>query len=232
MAKHWRLVDAILNNDNIEYIHDVHDTGDEVQATSILTGVLGVNITYEGKYRTLSNAHILTQFDPKNIGNMIQFRHSSSTPFINLFPVTGQVAVTYYTNQNQPNPTVNIMDIAWGDVTESALVSRTIKAVGGVTFQPSGKVRKPNAGEEFMLGNYRFYKSNNKITSVIKRYKSKGYDSSGGTIYSFWKNGITYANPGLGNGDSGTAMVATSDKAVIGLHRASSASTGYGCPIV
>ena len=163
---------------------------------------------------------------------MIQYRQSPSASFTNLFPVTGQVTVTYYTNQNQPDPKYNTMDIAWGDVTDSKLVSPIIKTASDVSIQPSGAVRAPNSGEEFMLGNYHFYKSNIKITSMIASYKSKGVDSSGSTIYSWWMSAIAYANPGVGHGDSGTAMVATSDKAVIGLHRASSASTGYGCPIV
>ena len=212
----------IINN-----VHDVHDTGDEAQ-----TGILGVNITYQGKYRTLSNAHIFTDFDQNGIGRMIMYRQSSYESFKNLFPVTGQIPVTYYTNQNQPNPTHNIMDVAWGDVTDSALVSRTIKAVDGHAIQTSDKVRAPKDGEKFQVGNYRFYKNNNQITSLVISYRSQGFNSSGATIYTWWKNGIAYANPGLGSGDSGTAMVATSNIAVIGLHRASSTTTGYGCPIV
>ena len=209
----------------------VFATGDHTSAIPNWTGILGVNITYQGKYRTLSNAHVFTRFDPKGIGNMIKYRSNPSVPFRQLFPVTGQVAVTYYTNPNQPDPVFNLMDIAWGDVTNSALVSTTINAKDGVRIQPSGAVRAPKDGEEFMLGNYRFYKSV-KITSLIARYRSRGFDTSGATIYTWWKNGISYPPPGVGSGDSGTAMVASSDKAVIGLHKSSSKTNGYGCPIV
>ena len=209
----------------------VFTTGDNVSTKPTWIGVLGVNITYQGKYRTLSNAHVLTRFDPKGIGNMIRYRSNPSVPFRQLFPVTGQVAVTYYTDCNQPNPVFNVMDIAWGDVTNSALVSTTINAVGGVSIQPSGAVRAPKSGEEFMLGNYRLYKSA-KITSLIARFRSKTFDSSGATIYSWWENGIAFTNPGAGSGDSGTAMVASSDKAVIGLFKGFSPTRAYGCPIV
>ena len=180
----------------------------------------------------MSNAHVFTEFDPNGIGRMIKYRQSSYDSFKNLFPVTGQVTVTYYTNDNQQNPTHNTMDIAWGDVTNSALVSPTIKAAGSVSIQTSGAVRAPVNGEKFMLGNYWFYKSNIKITSLITSYKSYIEGSSGGKIYTWWKNGIVFDNPGMGAGDSGTAMVATSDKAVIGLLRAGTSKTAYGCPIV
>ena len=209
----------------------VFATGDNVSSKPTWIGVLGVNITYQGKYRTLSNAHVLTRFDPKGIGNMIRYRSNPSVPFRQLFPVTGQVAVTYYTDCNQPNPVFNVMDIAWGDVTNSALVSTTINAVGGVSIQPSGAVRAPKDGEEFILGNYRFYKSV-KIASLIAMHRSIGVDSSGAVTYSWWENAISFPHPGVGSGDSGTAMVASSDKAVIGLLRAISDTTGYGCPIV
>ena len=209
---------------------NVLDTGDQVQATSLGTGILGVNITYQGTYRTLSNAHVLTQFDPKGIGNMIRYRPNQAKSFTNLYPVSDQVNVTYYTNPEQQNPTYNIMDIAWGDVTNIAFASPTIRAVGGVSIQTSGEVRAPKSGEEFMLGNYRLCKST-KITSLIVNYKSTGVDSSGATIYTWWSSGISYVNPGTRPGDSGTAMVASSDKAVIGLHKSASTTTGYGCRI-
>ena len=205
-------------------------TGNQVSAIPDWNGILGVNITYHGKYRTLSNAHIFTRFDPNGIGNEIQYRPDPSASFTKLFPVTGQVAVTYYTDPNQQNPIYNFMDIAWGDVTDPALVSTTINAVGGVSIQTSGKIRSPYGGEEFKVGNYRLNKSA-KITSLIASYRSKGIDSSGATIYTWWKNGIAFANPGLQAGDSGTAMVASSDQYVIGLVKSASATTAVGCLI-
>ena len=162
---------------------------------------------------------------------MIQYRPDPSSSYTKLIPVTGQVPVAYYTNENQPNPTYNITDIAWGDVTDSALVSTTINAVGGVSIKTNGKIRAPNDGEEIKVGNYRLNKSA-KITSLIASYRSKGIDSSGATIYTWWKNGITFANPGLEAGDSGTAIVASSDEDVIGLVRSCSATTVFGCQIV
>ena len=213
-------------------INYVFATGNQTVATAPYYGILGVNINYQREYRTLSNAHVFTQFDPRGIGNMIHYRPDESVPnFTRLFPVTGQVPVTYYPNSTQPNPTENVMDIAWGDVTDDKLVSPIIHAEGGATINPNGTVRTPKPDEHFMLGNYRLHKST-KIDSVICRYKSEGVDSSGRKIYTWWMNGITYTHSGTQGGDSGTAMVATSDKAVIGLHRADSPKTGYGCPIV
>ena len=162
---------------------------------------------------------------------MIQYRPDSAASYTQLFPVTGQVAVTYYNNPNQQNPTFNTMDIAWGEVTDDKLVSTTINAVGGVSIQTSGKVRAPKDGEKFKLGNFHMDKSA-KITSLILSYRSKGADSSGATIYTWWKNGIKFVNPGLQYGDSGTAMVASSDQDVIGLVRSRSPTTGVGCLIV
>ena len=212
------------------------DTGDQATTIPNKYGTLGVNIKYKGTLRSLSNAHVFTLYDRKNLGKMIQYRRmvSSNGEFRDLFPVTGQVDVTYYTSKDQPKPAFNTMDIAWADVKDDKEVNPNIwgrSDKGPVKIELSGTVRAPKDKEEFIVGNYRLYKTL-KIKSLVKSYRCKGVDSSGGTIYSWWKKGIEFDNTGLQKGDSGTAMVATSDKAVIGLHRASSASTGYGCPIV
>ena len=206
---------TIMTTDN------VFAAGGQVSAIPGWGGTLGVNITYQGKYRMLSNAHVLTHFDAKNVGNMIQYRPNPSAPKTNLFPVTGQATVTYYKSRNQQNPTFNTMDIAWGDVTDDNLVSPTIHAVGGVSIQTSGEVRAPKVEEEFTVGNYRLHKTA-KIVSLLPSHRTKGVDSSGATIYTWWRNCIKFKNPGIECGDSGTAMVASSDHAVIGLVKSSS----------
>ena len=210
---------------------NVFATGNQTRATSFGPGILGVNITYQGKYRTLSNAHVFTQYDQDGIGNMIRYRPDPSNPYKELYPVTGQVIVTYYTNPNEQNPVFNVKDVAWGDVTSGSHVSTTIHAADNHHIYPSGEVRAPKGEEHFMLGNYRLYASHVKITSLITKSRTEGHDSSGAIIYSWWSNCIKYSNPGTHSGDSGTAMVATSDNDVIGLHRSSSGVNGYGCPI-
>lgn len=170
---------------------------------------------------------MFTQYSTSGIGNMIKYRAATSDPFTNLYPVTGQVPVTYYTNPNQPNPVENVMDIAYGDVTDLNLVSQTIQASGGNTINPTS-VRAPSSSESaIILGNFRLY-SSGPIQSLIVRYRSSEHS---GTAYAWWKKGITYTL-GTQSGDSGTAIVANSDKAIIGLHRADSTTLGYGCPIV
>ena len=67
------------------------------------------------------------------------------------------------------------------------LVSPTMHAVGGVSFQTSGVDCAPKVGEEFIMGNYRLYESAT-IISLIPSRRTKGVDSSGATIYTWWKN--------------------------------------------
>ena len=224
---------AIIIYDN------VFDTGDQVKTIPGQLGILGVNIKYKGELRTLSNAHVFTRYDRENLGTMIQYRRFVQTggDFRNLFPVSDQVDVAYYTNKNQPEPTVNVMDIAWADVKDEDREKVDLNIWGRKDNVPtkittSGTVRAPKDKEEFIVGNYRLYKTL-KIKSLAKSYRSKGVDTKGDTIYTFWKKGIDFGKAGLQLGDSGTAMVATSDEAVIGLFRAvGPEGHSVGCRIV
>ena len=214
----------------IIYFFILPEGGKTVAATQVMYGILGVNIEYHGQYCTLSCAHVLTQYDRNNIGAIM---YSPYQQYVRnrLFPVTDQVDVTYYSRCDQSHPVQNVLDVAWGVVTDRSLVSSHIFAPAGtrVVIQPSG-VRAPAIQDEtIVLANHRLHRSV-KILSLVAKYKSRARDSSGGVIYIWWKKGIKYENPGTTQGDSGTALIASLDDKVIGLHRASG-RYGYGCPL-
>jgi hypothetical protein len=189
--------------------------GDVVQTQGLArNGSLGVNIQYEGAYRLLSCAHVLTAFDPQLVGAMIKYAEDEWGPFLDLVPVSGQMAVTYYDNPNEENPVYNVFDLAWADITP-AQGDPAIKLIG----KPAG-VRAPLLNEQVRVyGAISQSLETTTVTSLTDQYRSKTTSSTGQDIYTWWQSGIgldaTVA--AFLPGDSGSAVVATSDNMVVGL---------------
>lgn len=189
--------------------------GDVVQTQGLArNGSLGVNIMYQGVYRLLSCAHVLTAFDPQLVGAMIKYAADELGPFQDLVPVSGQMAVTYYNNKNEHNPAYNVFDLAWADITQ-AQGDPAIKQIG----IPAG-IRAPVLNEQVQVyGAISQSLQTTTVTSVTDQYVVKSQSSTGQDIYTWWQSGI-----GLDAlvaaflpGDSGSAVVATADNMVVGL---------------
>ncbi|TMQ05915.1 MAG: hypothetical protein E6J91_39370 [Deltaproteobacteria bacterium] len=189
--------------------------GDVVQTQGLgRNGSLGVNITYQGAYRLLSCAHVLTAFDPQFVGAMIRWTADELEPFQDLVPVSGQMAVTYYDNPNEPNPAYNVFDLAWADITP-ALGDPAIKQIG----TPAG-IRAPVLNEQVRVyGAISRSLETTTVTSVTDQYRARSQSSAGQDIYTWWQNGIglDVLTAAFLPGDSGSAVVATSDNMVVGL---------------
>lgn len=198
-----------------------------VRTTPLGQGTLGVNITYQGTYRLLSCAHVLTCYDPALVGTMI-YQPARIDPAAALVPVTGQVAVTHYTDRNQANPVHNVSDVAYGDIT-AQLGDPEIEMVG----LPAGlRAPDPNTDVDVQLCGLNSGFQGFQIEDFGVRYRSPGVDSAGSEIFTWWRDGMRYAHfGGTRPGDSGAAIVADHDSRVIGLHRAGSAAYGYACPL-
>lgn len=199
--------------------------GDSVRVTALGFGTLGVNIQFRGRYRLLGNAHVLTQYDGGQVGQMI-YSPGVVKPSNALVPITGQEPVRFYTDPLQQNPVENVYDVAWADITP-ALGSPNIRAL---PVNPPAGLRAPANGEDITMygavsGQYMTF-----IESLIARYRSAGVDLHGRAIYTWWRSGIQYGS-NFTAGDSGAALVADSDNHVVGLHRASSGLYSYGCPL-
>jgi hypothetical protein len=189
--------------------------GDVVQTQGLnRNGSLGVNITYQGAYRLLSCAHVLTAFDPQFVGAMIKYAADELGTFQDLVPVSGQMAATYYDNPNEPNPAYNVFDLAWADITQ-AQGDPAIKQIG----TPAG-IRAPVLNEQVRVyGAISQSLETTTVTSLTDQYRSKSRSSTGQDIYMWWQNGIGLDAMAAAflPGDSGSAVVATSDNMVIGL---------------
>lgn len=177
-------------------------------------GSLGVNITYQGTYRLLSCAHVLTAFDPQLVGAMIQYAADELGPYQDLVPVTDQMAVTYYDTPDEENPAYNVYDLAWADITE-ALGDPAIKEIG----VPAG-IRAPVLNEQVRVyGAISQSLETTTVTSVTDQYRVKSKSSAGQDIYTWWQSGIGLdaETASFLPGDSGSAVVATSDNMVVGI---------------
>jgi hypothetical protein len=200
-----------------------------IRASQVGKGTLGVNIQYNGAYNLLSCAHVLTQYDPNRIGAWI-YQPPVIAAANQLVQVTWQAPVTYYQNPNQQNPVENIRDIATAVIIPQ-LGDPEIELVG----TPTG-VRAPDPNTDTDIDLYGavsgFQSFQIDAQDFAVRYRSETSDSAGNPIYSWWRDGMRYATfGGLNPGDSGAALVSSHDTHVIGLHRAGSATYGYGCPV-
>jgi hypothetical protein len=203
--------------------------GGMVQTTGLnRAGSLGVNIQYQGGYNLLSCAHVLTAFDPAFVGAMIQYADSPLDAYANLVPVTGEVAVTYYNVKNPPAPVLNIQDVAWGNITP-VLGSPNIKQIG----VPAG-IRQAVLNEVVQIygGNSESLETTTVLSTSARPTMQSTY-SDGSTIYTFWQNSISLdpATAAFIPGDSGSAVVATSDTNVVGLLFNIGSMSIYACPL-
>ena len=188
-------------------------------------GTLGVNTHYKGVYRLLSAAHVLTQFDDNNIGQKIlassdggeHFEHTGST-------VTGQVDVDLYDTPSQPAPVYAKQDLAWANITEDKGLPE-IKEIGLVVG-----IRDPDLEDfvQFYGGRSERLYNNLKVLDVSANIKVS-FKINGATKYGYFEEAvqidITQAAPVPG--DSGSAVIAQSDKAIVGILMSSSKLHGY-----
>lgn len=192
-------------------------------------GSLGANIAYQGTYRLLSCAHVLTAFDPNFVGKAVDYCDAGWASCHPLgVTVTGQVAVTSYPTSTQPDPVLNTQDLAWADISHQA-GDPAIKEIG----VPAG-IRPPQVNEGVRV--YAGYSESlqiSRVLSVTAAHTTRGLDSGGHTIYSFWQNAIKLdaSEMTLLPGDSGSAVVATSDSKVVGLLYGGGVMYGYACAL-
>lgn len=193
-------------------------------------GTLGVNTQYKGNYRLLSAAHVLTKFDPKNIGQKIFARSDSSDqPADTGATVTGQVSVVLYDSPNEPSPTYAKQDLAWANITE-AQGSPEIESIGKV-----GPIRNPVVKERAKFyGGMTEDLFEDLVVEDISASMTLKVQVDGKNKYGYFEDvaviSLTGATPVPG--DSGSAVIAESDNNVIGiLMSTGSAVHAYFCKL-
>ncbi len=180
-------------------------------------GSLATSLLYRGKYRILSNNHVISKNG--SVGENV-YQPAIESPENKLAQVDGFDRIEYYPTSQPLNPVYNTTDIAWCD-SDVERSSQSVTEIGEVTGW-----RAPKLGEEVELfGGKTQERRTAKIKSITLRYRSQG--SLG---YSFWKNGIELDALVTQAGDSGTAYVASNDKRVVALHR-SAGTTSKGAPL-
>ena len=176
------------------------------------TGTLGVNMHYNGALSVVTNNHVIAKNG--NVGSWVY----QPQPFLfqnSVAAVASFIPVHTYANPDQPNPTMNTYDFAWASI-EKHLAALDIKDIG----EPLG-TRAPVVGEHVRwIGKTTGTVQHATINSITTASK---YDWGQGR-WSWYMNVIdlsgTVGNEPAGEarkGDSGSAIVATSDMNLVGL---------------
>lgn len=183
-------------------------------------GTLGVNITWQGRFRLLTNNHVIA--DNGNAGGTVYQPTQSILRDNSLSTVAGFVPVVTYANRRQPNPVRNKYDIAWCEMTQ-AIGSPNISGIG----VPQG-IRAPVNGEAVQwIGRKTGTVQSTTISTVAGQIAIEFVTNEWA-----WFEGVIQFNGGsVAPGDSGAAIVATSDNNVVGLIFAANGTAGAGLPI-
>ena len=185
-------------------------------------GCLGVNTDYGGSYRLLSAAHVLTTFDRGNIGKEIEVKNSKGD-FVKIgATVSGQVDVELYDSPHECKPKYATQDLAWADITTRE-GSPEIKEIGipnDIRKVEIGERVKYYAGESGVVGRRVKVLHEEKkleIDDPIAETKIRVKTTSG-IKYAYFID-ICRIEPSkkLKYGDSGTAIVAEEDNALLGI---------------
>ena len=193
-------------------------------------GCLGANALYDGSYRLLTAAHVLTKFDRKYTGSEILVRNNEGVYVEIGAEVTSQVDVVLY-DTSVPNVTPEYarQDLAWANIDESK-GSPEIEAIGIPT-----KIRRVKEGEyvKYHAGNTADLGSMVEVEDVLTSAKVPVEFCIRGRKYGFFKD-ICRIEP-LGHlmdeGDSGTAIVAEDDNALLGILIAKTKTAYYFCKL-
>ena len=189
------------------------------------TGCLGANAQYQGLYRLLSAAHVLTKYDRDHIGNDILVQNNDGS-YVNIGArVTGQIDVVLYETPTEQAPVYSKQDLAWGDITEH-LGSSEILNIGTPTM-----IRRVREGERVKYyGGYSEERGSNVEVdeigdSIILEVSFPPADRK----YAFFEDvcRINVEDSRLDHGDSGTAIVAEDDNALLGILMAKKNESTY-----
>ena len=187
-------------------------------------GCLGANAQYKGSYRLLSAAHVLTKFDRDYIGKQILVENEEGDWVEIGATVTDQVDVVLYDTSTEPQPVYAKQDLAWASITKER-GSPEIMEIG-----TPGSIRKINPGEHVKYyGGYSMDLGENvEVEDIMATTKVRVITPSGSTKYGYFED-VCRIKPlmsFLNSGDSGTAIVAQSDNALLGILLAKSSIPG------
>ncbi|WP_426301957.1 hypothetical protein [Arthrobacter sp. R-11] len=184
------------------------------------TGTLGVNITWGGRFRLLTNNHVISMNGTR--GPTV-YQPDWALWGNTLTTVSGYEPVVTYANRNQPSPVFNRTDLAWCDMTATD-GDPDIHGIG----VPVG-LRGPAVNDAVQwIGKTTGVVQNATIASVTGRFVMEFMDGR----WAWFRDVITFNQGTVRQGDSGSAVFATADSKVVGLIFANdSHNAGFGVQI-
>ena len=181
-------------------------------------GCLGANAEFQGVYRLLSAAHVLTEFDPENLGGNILVRNFEGAEVPIGATVTGHVPVELYDTPNETNATYASQDLAWADITRDV----GSPEIDGIPEIPN-RIRRISSSDsvvQYSGGSAGDFASYVDVESHIDSVKIKTINSTTeATKYAYFED-LCRIEPFMSflkEGDSGTAIVAESDSDLVGI---------------
>lgn len=185
------------------------------------TGTLGVNIVWGGKYRTLSNNHVLS--DNGNLRASVYEPDKGSNNSIGT--VDGYVPVALYASPDEKKPLYNTQDLAWAEAS-TRVASPEIHRIG----TPTG-LRAPVPGEQIrLIGKQTGSVQSAAVVDIITK-KVVEWQPGAAKPWAFFERIIRLDRVCTQEGDSGSAYVADDDDMVVGLHIGANNSYSWGCQL-
>lgn len=192
-----------------------------------VVGCLGANTQYKGAYRLLSAAHVLTNFHRSYIGNQVLVMNGSQWVDIGA-TVTDQVDVVLYDSSTVPDPIFAKEDLAWANITPdrgSPAIIDTGTPEGIRTINDEEKVK-------FFAGRTGAPETGVEVDDIHTETKLTVRTPSGATKYAYFEDICRIDGAiAVGPGDSGTAIVAENDNALLGILISTSLVSSYFCKL-
>jgi hypothetical protein len=184
-----------------------------------LSGTLGVNMVWRGRYRLLASNHVISENG--HVGDDVYQPRQNPNDIVG--NVTGYIPVVTYPSDTEPQPVFNHQDLAWSDVGQEVCAA-TIHQIG----VPKGR-RAPQKGESVrLIGKQTGTVQTARIASVGLGMKLRW--PVGGNRWAWFEELIQLDSVVTQSGDSGAAYVADDDM-VVGLHIGANGAYSFGCVI-
>lgn len=191
-------------------------------------GCLGANAQYKGVHRLLSAAHVLTKFDSNYIGRQILMWDGSQWVDIDA-TVTGHADVVLYDSSRVSDPVRAKQDLAWANIP----LDRGSGAI--IQIGTPGGIREVIEDEKvkYYAGKAQMEQTNVSVGEIYAEMRLRVQTPSKETKYAYFEDVCRIDDPIFADsGDSGTAIVAVADNALLGiLFCKSNFGTSYFCKL-
>jgi hypothetical protein len=185
------------------------------------TGTLGVSIVWGGKYRSITNNHVIA----KNGNEKAPVYEPDKSADNAIGTVDGMTPVVTYPTSTQPSPVYNRQDLAWS-YTNQSIASPDIHLIG----RPTG-IRAAVAGEQVKLIGKQTAKVQTARIADVRTLAVVEWARGTSRPWAYFEQLVRLDRVCTQPGDSGTAYVATSDMKVVAIHVGANQAYSWGCQL-